>query len=118
MTTHHAAQVRNSSIPGTRILDCSGGRAVDVVFASDDLAKVTCKRCLKKAGVAPAAKPAGRYFVKCDDCRKDIGRTDSMRESAEGGRCDECKRYLAKQSPHTIDPALVETALAGIWGKA
>lgn len=32
------------------------------------------------------------YAVKCDECKQDIRRTDSMRESAEGGTCDWCKQ--------------------------
>lgn len=32
------------------------------------------------------------YAIKCDDCKKEIGRTDSMKESAAGGHCEECKK--------------------------
>ena len=32
-----------------------------------------------------------RYIVKCDDCKTTIGQTDSLKESAEGGRCAPCK---------------------------
>ncbi len=35
---------------------------------------------------------AGRYEVKCDDCKTNIGWTDSVRVSAEGGHCEECRR--------------------------
>lgn len=38
---------------------------------------------------------AAAYAVKCDDCRQDIRRTDSIRESAAGGRCDECVEVAA-----------------------
>lgn len=31
------------------------------------------------------------YIIKCDNCKVQIGETDSMRESAAGGHCDECK---------------------------
>lgn len=31
------------------------------------------------------------YEIKCDDCKKVIGRTDSLHESACGGRCFECR---------------------------
>lgn len=33
----------------------------------------------------------GRYSVKCDDCKRDMRRTDSVGESARGGRCEECR---------------------------
>jgi hypothetical protein len=35
---------------------------------------------------------AGRYEVKCDDCKATLRRTDSMGESAAGGRCADCRR--------------------------
>ena len=31
------------------------------------------------------------YAVKCDDCKQEIKRTNSMRESAEGGLCQSCE---------------------------
>ena len=31
-----------------------------------------------------------KYVVKCDDCKRQIGRTDNLSESAAGGRCAEC----------------------------
>lgn len=31
----------------------------------------------------------GQYEIKCDECKTTIGRTDSLRESAAGGRCDD-----------------------------
>lgn len=34
----------------------------------------------------------GAYSIKCDGCRAELGRTDSVRESAAGGRCDDCRR--------------------------
>lgn len=33
-----------------------------------------------------------KYTVKCDDCKKEIRKTDSLRESVSGGRCEECKK--------------------------
>ena len=30
------------------------------------------------------------YIIKCDECKVTIGETDSMRESAAGGRCIDC----------------------------
>lgn len=32
-----------------------------------------------------------KYVIKCDDCKRTIGETDSLSESAAGGRCKECK---------------------------
>ena len=32
-----------------------------------------------------------RYEIKCDECKVTIGHTNSLAESAQGGRCDECK---------------------------
>ncbi len=32
------------------------------------------------------------YLIKCDDCKKEIGLTVSLRESAAGGVCKECER--------------------------
>lgn len=31
------------------------------------------------------------YIIKCDNCKVQIGETDSVRESAAGGRCVVCK---------------------------
>jgi len=31
------------------------------------------------------------YAVKCDNCKAEIKRTNSMRESAEGGLCQSCE---------------------------
>lgn len=33
---------------------------------------------------------ASRYEVRCDDCKKTIRMTDSVGESAAGGRCNDC----------------------------
>lgn len=32
-----------------------------------------------------------RYVVKCDDCKRDLRETDSLQESAAGGRCESCR---------------------------
>lgn len=32
-----------------------------------------------------------KYIIKCDDCKKTIGETDSLAESAAGGICNDCK---------------------------
>ena len=32
-----------------------------------------------------------RYIIKCDDCKQQVGSTDSLAESAAGGRCWTCK---------------------------
>lgn len=37
-----------------------------------------------------------RYTVKCDDCKTDMRRTDSLHESACGGRCGDCRAALAR----------------------
>ncbi len=31
------------------------------------------------------------YWIKCDNCKTEIGQTDSLHESACGGRCVSCK---------------------------
>lgn len=31
------------------------------------------------------------YAVKCDECKTTIRETDNVRESAAGGRCDDCQ---------------------------
>ena len=41
----------------------------------------------------------GRYVVKCDDCKIEVRRTDDVRESYAGTRCDACRelgRIIAK----------------------
>lgn len=35
-----------------------------------------------------------RYIIKCDECKETIGETDSLSESAAGGRCDKCIAIL------------------------
>lgn len=32
-----------------------------------------------------------QYAIRCDDCKTEIGRTNSLSESAAGGRCEKCK---------------------------
>lgn len=34
------------------------------------------------------------YEIKCDECKIEIGRTDSVRTSAEGGLCAPCRMAL------------------------
>ena len=36
----------------------------------------------------------GKYDIKCDDCNKTTGHTDSMKESAQGSKCDSCKAKI------------------------
>lgn len=36
--------------------------------------------------------PAQRYTVTCDDCKAEIRETDSLQESAAGGRCPICRQ--------------------------
>ena len=43
---------------------------------------VNCLKCQNLAQL--------RYVVKCDECKRTIGETDSIIVSAEGGRCEEC----------------------------
>jgi hypothetical protein len=38
----------------------------------------------------------GKYAVKCDDCKEEIRRTDSLSESAAGGYCETCRREIAQ----------------------
>ena len=35
-----------------------------------------------------------RYTIKCDECHENIGETNSLRESAEGGKCADCRATL------------------------
>lgn len=37
------------------------------------------------------------YAVKCDDCKRTIRLTDSIRESYEGGRCEGCRPPTVKR---------------------
>lgn len=37
---------------------------------------------------------AHRYVVKCDECRTEIRRTDSVAESAAGGYCPDCRAAI------------------------
>lgn len=32
-----------------------------------------------------------QFWIKCDGCKTVIGQTDSLHESACGGKCDGCK---------------------------
>lgn len=53
------------------------------------------------------AVPVGRYAIKCDDCRREIGRTDSVPVSAAGGTCAECKGKIdaRNQASGNLPPA-------------
>lgn len=44
------------------------------------------------------AHSRGSYEVKCDDCKKTMRHTDSMQESAAGGRCATCKGVGVKRT--------------------
>lgn len=37
-----------------------------------------------------------KYIVKCDECKRSIGETDSLQESAAGGTCFNCQMNRAK----------------------
>lgn len=39
-----------------------------------------------------------RYAVKCDECKTDMRRTDSLRESAAGGLCEGCRMVARRVS--------------------
>lgn len=39
----------------------------------------------------PGCAEGGSYVVKCDECKVDMRRTDSLRESAAGGVCAKCR---------------------------
>lgn len=41
---------------------------------------------------------SGQYDIKCDECKKVIGTTDSMGESAMGGYCNECRAKHIRSS--------------------
>ena len=34
------------------------------------------------------------YDIRCDDCKKKIGKTSLMAHSVEGGLCDDCKKKI------------------------
>ena len=38
------------------------------------------------------------YEIKCDECRAEIGRTDSVRTSAEGGLCAPCRTAVLERN--------------------
>jgi len=37
-----------------------------------------------------------RFEIKCDNCKKTIGKTDNMMESYAGGKCKSCKEHSQK----------------------
>lgn len=43
-----------------------------------------------------------RYEIHCDECKKIIGDTNSLKASAQGGVCVECDeaRYIADRAMH------------------
>jgi hypothetical protein len=74
----------------------------------------------QRAAVAPevaaALAPAGCYAIKCDDCRKEIGRTDSVPVSAAGGHCAECKATTdaRNQASGNLPPAVQAPAFSTV----
>ncbi len=49
-----------------------------------------------------------KYVIKCDDCKQTIGHTDSLRESAEGGRCDLCVLRASSSLPQADRIAIIQ----------
>ena len=45
---------------------------------------------------------AKRYIIKCDDCKRPIGQTEDLSESAAGGKCPECRGFIITRTV-TID---------------
>ena len=45
--------------------------------------------CYETAGIGNR-EPASTFAIKCDDCKETIGETNSLGESAAGGRCADC----------------------------
>ena len=43
-----------------------------------------------------------RYVVKCDECKCEIRRTDSVAESAAGGYCAACNAELGARYPDRV----------------
>lgn len=52
-----------------------------------------------------------RYTVKCDDCKEEIRRTDSVAESAAGGRCDKCRPAPDELAALEVCPGCGQTRL-------
>lgn len=92
------------------ILESLWGTQYRVAF--DDGTETTSDCRQRGWKVMPA--PAGRYEVKCDECRQTIRRTDSVAESAAGGRCDKCKPAASSSSSVAKFERHV-TALAGVY---
>jgi len=39
-----------------------------------------------------------KFDIKCDECRKTIGKTDDMVVSAMGGKCARCKKEIKNKN--------------------
>lgn len=61
---------------------------------------------------------AGLYAVKCDDCKCEVRRTNSLRESAAGARCAVCRPvragHLAGCSATSCDPRCAGAVAAAV----
>lgn len=62
--------------------------------------EAVCRRCGEKP-----AEPQLRYAVKCDECRAEFRRTDSVAESAAGGYCPACRAELDAKYGRATQPA-------------
>lgn len=50
-------------------------------------------------------RPTGRYAVKCDDCKAELRKTDSVSESAAGGLCDPCREKSRHRGERAMEAA-------------
>lgn len=61
-----------------------------------------------------------RYQIKCDECKTAIGETDSLAESAAGGKCDRCRTPFSPLLPHGrgYKPNIMAAMVNGkvVWG--
>jgi hypothetical protein len=48
-----------------------------------------------------------RYSIKCDDCKTEISRTDSLRASAAGGRCGLCSFDVMVALTRAMDTPMI-----------
>jgi len=87
-TTHVYVSEPDAAIWNELIADASRPRGrASWQWAVDGLA---VRRDATQVLAACANAPA-RYVVKCDDCKREMRRTDDLGESAAGGRCDDCR---------------------------
>lgn len=70
------------------------------VYACPDGATCTDPECR-----AENARRAGLYAVKCDDCKAELRKTDSVSESAAGGLCDPCREESRRRGGRAMEAA-------------